>query len=303
MQREVAVFVDGDIAEALSDALLGVGALAVSLEDADADGIGEAPLYGEPGHEPEVRAWHSNRLAFMVDSRADAGHLLASAAALAGCAAPQIDSVREVGESDWVRLTQSQFPPTRISERLWIVPTWHEPPDASAINIRLDPGVAFGTGTHPTTRLCLAWLARSDLSNASVLDCGCGSGILAIVANKLGARRVDGTDIDPQAVDAARRNGALNAAEVRFIAPEGLGAARYDVVLANILANPLKVLAPALIARLAPAGTLVLSGILDWQAQEIIDLYRSEDRSLTLTVWDRADGWSCVVGTRADREA
>jgi ribosomal protein L11 methyltransferase len=298
MQHEVAVIIDGAAAEALSDALLEAGALSVALEDADAARADEAPLYGEPGLEPDRQAWQSNRLVFMVNSEVDASQMLALASDSIGCPAPKIDSVRSVGEADWVRLTQSQFPPTRISDRLWIVPTWHEPPDPAAINIRLDPGVAFGTGTHPTTRLCLTWLAWADLANARVLDYGCGSGILAIAAKKLGASQVDGTDIDLQALEAARRNSALNRTDARFVAPEEIGANRYDVVLANILANPLKVLAPTLIGRLAGAGTIVLSGILDRQAQDVIDWYEREDDALKLSLWNSEDGWSCIVATR-----
>jgi ribosomal protein L11 methyltransferase len=303
MQHEVAVIIDGAAAEALSNALLEAGALSVALEDADAAGADEAPLYGEPGLEPDRQAWPLNRLVFMVNSGVDANRMLALASDSAGCPTPRIDSVRSVGDADWVRLTQSQFPPVRISERLWIVPTWHEPPDPTAINIRLDPGVAFGTGTHPTTRLCLNWLAQADLANTCVLDYGCGSGILAIAAKKLGARQVDGTDIDAQALDAARRNSALNGADARFVAPEDLGAARYDVVLANILANPLKVLAPTLIGQLADAGTIVLSGILDRQAQDVIDWYEREDDALQLSLWNGEDGWSCIVANRLAQNA
>jgi ribosomal protein L11 methyltransferase len=303
MQHEVAVIIDGAAAEALSNALLEAGALSVALEDADAAGADEAPLYGEPGLEPDRQAWPLNRLVFMVNPGVDANRMLALASDSAGCPTPRIDSVRSVGDADWVRLTQSQFPPVRISERLWIVPTWHEPPDPTAINIRLDPGVAFGTGTHPTTRLCLNWLAQADLANTCVLDYGCGSGILAIAAKKLGARQVDGTDIDAQALDAARRNSALNGADARFVAPEDLGAARYDVVLANILANPLKVLAPTLIGQLADAGTIVLSGILDRQAQDVIDWYEREDDALQLSLWNGEDGWSCIVANRLAQNA
>jgi ribosomal protein L11 methyltransferase len=299
VQQEFVVIVDEECVDALSDALLDAGALSVAVEDADADLDTEQPLFGEPGLEPARPGWRSNRLVVMLDADADAQALLATAAAALDRAAPAIVAAREVGEADWVRLTQAQFTPTRISDRLWIVPTWHNPPDPGAINIRLDPGVAFGTGTHPTTRLCLAWLAQAELANARVLDYGCGSGILAIAAAKLGAREVVGTDIDPQALQAARANSAINRAAARYTDPQEIGADRFDVILANILANPLSILAPALVARLAAGGHLVLSGILDRQAPQVIDTYARLDRDLAFAVWRSEDGWTCIVGARA----
>lgn len=290
--------VDGVDVDALSEALIGAGALSVTVEDAEADSAAESPLYGEPGLEPTARAWRRSRLAFLLDSTTDANELLASAAEAIDQVAPAIVAVREVADADWVRLTQAQFPPTRIDKRLWIVPSWHEPPDAEAINVRLDPGIAFGTGAHPSTRLCLSWLAQADLTNARVLDYGCGSGILAIAAAMLGARHVVGTDIDVQALEAARSNSAMNHVTARYTAPDGIGSGDYDVVLANILAIPLLVLAPALVARLASGGRVVLSGILDRQAQQVIETYAKLRDDLALAVWRSEDGWSCVVGTR-----
>ena len=301
MQRELVLLVDRNIVDALSDALIDAGALSVSVEDADADGETETPLYGEPGHAPAQSAWRRNRLTLMVDGNADAARLLAAAATAIGQPVPEAVAARDVDDVDWVRLTQAQFQPTRISERLWVVPTWHQPPDPAAINIRLDPGVAFGTGTHPTTRLCLRWLAQADLADARVLDYGCGSGILAIAAAKLGARDVVGTDIDVQALAAARANSAINHAEVRYTEPQQVGDGVYDVILANILASPLKILAPTLIAQLAPAGRIVLSGILDRQAEDVIETYAALCDDIALGVWDRDEGWSCVVGARPGR--
>jgi ribosomal protein L11 methyltransferase len=196
-----------------------------------------------------------------------------------------------------VRLTQAQFPPTRIGA-LWIVPSWHEPPDPSAINIRLDPGVAFGTGTHPTTRLCLRWLQQHMRHGARVLDYGCGSGVLAIAAAKLGAGEVVGTDIDEQALAAARANSARNAVDALYTAPGELGSGQFDVVLANILANPLRLLAPMLLARVAPGGSIVLSGVLQRQADGLIADYARADRAVRLSVWAADDGWACLSGTR-----
>ncbi len=298
MQREIEIVVDGAIADALSDALLDAGALSVVVEDADAGKVVESPLYGEPGLEPLEPSWPKNRVIFAIDEGASAERLLAAAAAAIGATVPPIAAMREVGEADWVRITQAQFVPVRISERLWVVPTWHEPPDPSAVNIRLDPGIAFGTGTHPTTRLCLRWLARANLANVRALDYGCGSGILAIAAAKLGAREVVGPDIDPRALESSRANSRTNGVAARYTDPKELGAGEYDVILANILANPLIVLAPTLVARLAIGGHIVLSGILDRQAQPVIDAYASLCSGLSLAVWDREDGWSCVVGYR-----
>ena len=211
-----------------------------------------------------------------------------------------IEGRAPVRDTDWVRETQSQFTPTRISERLWIVPSWHQPPGEHAVVVRLDPGAAFGTGTHPTTRLCLAWLDESLPAGASVLDYGCGSGILAITAAKLGAGTVVGVDIDPQALQAARANSRANGVDASYTGSHRLShsATTFDVVLANILSNPLKLLAPALVARVAPGGSLVLSGILERQAEAVLATYRSADATLQLGVWRIDDGWVCLAGTR-----
>jgi ribosomal protein L11 methyltransferase len=205
-----------------------------------------------------------------------------------------------VAEQDWVRLTQSQFAPIQIGERIWVVPSWHETPtDPNAICLAVDPGLAFGTGSHPTTHLCLLWLEQqTQLQNASLLDYGCGSGILAIAAKKLGCNPVVGTDIDPQAMVAARSNAEINGVDITFALPDDavpmLGAdARYDIVMANILANPLQVLAPALVQRIRPGGQIVLSGVLSRQADEVIATY---SQWLTLSVWKENDGWVCLSG-------
>lgn len=307
MLRELTLTVAEAQAEPLSDALLAAGALSVAVEDAQADSADEQPLYGEPGLPLPQQAWQRNRLAVLIDAATDPAQLLAAAAEACEQAPPAIEASRVVEDADWVRLTQAQFPPTRIDERLWIVPSWHAPPDPAAINLRLDPGVAFGTGTHPTTRLCLAWLAQQPLAGRRVLDYGCGSGILAVAAALLGAARVTGTDIDPLAVEAARHNSAANgidAAVADYTLPDRLpslgegAAARFDLVLANILANPLKLLAPALLARVAPGGALVLSGILARQTEEMIALYAQVDPALRLSPWRVDDGWVCLTGTR-----
>jgi len=308
MLRELTVVVDDSCAEALSDALLAHGALAVGVEDAAAGSADEEPLYGEPGSTLERQAWRRSRLRILTGAGTDPAQLLAAgAAATAIERAPAIESLRIVEDADWVRLTQAQFGPTRISDRLWVVPTWHEPPDARAINLRLDPGVAFGTGSHPTTRQCLAWLDAHGAVGRRVLDYGCGSGILGVAAALLGASAVAGTDVDPQALAAARANASANgvAATAHYTAPDALPdlccGGRFDIVLANILANPLKLLAPALLARVAPGGALVLAGILDRQAEEVIRVYRHADPAVELAPWRSDEGWVCLAGGRPGR--
>ena len=297
MLYELTLSADEQSAEALADALVEAGALSVAVEDANAETPEEEALFGEPGLTPARHAWTASRLRVLVDG--DNGvSVVAAASAAIGIDAPSIEACAAVEDTDWVRATQSQFPPTRISERLWIVPSWHEPPDPRAIAVRLDPGVAFGTGTHPTTQLCLRWLDANLKTGATVLDYGCGSGILAIAAGKLGAGAITGTDIDAQALQAARANSDANAVDADYTEPDLLRAGTWDVVLANILSNPLKLLAPALLARVAPGGALVLAGVLERQADEVIEAYRSSDPGVPLSVWNAEEGWVCLAGRR-----
>ena len=272
--QSVRILVDSKQAEPLSDALMEGGALSVSLEDADAGTADETPLFGEPDY-PTAELWPHSIAAVLLDEHADVAEILAIAAKQAGIPAPTDYTVEIVAEQDWVRLTQSQFDPIPISPRLWIVPTWHDAPDRSAINLKLDPGLAFGTGSHPTTRLCLRWLDAHLAGGETLLDYGCGSGILAIAAVKLGAARVDGVDIDAQAVTSSQDNAALNDVTARFCLPDALGSGTYDVVVANILTNPLKGMAPLLAGRVRAGGQLVLSGILAEQADDVMAVYRS----------------------------
>ncbi len=299
MLAEVTLRIDVEHAELLADALLACGALSVAVEDADADTPDELPLFGEPGLEPDRLAWQHSRLRVLVDGdQAAARRTVKAATASLKLAAPTIEACSQVVETDWVRATQAQFPPTRISDRLWIVPTWHDPPDPTAIAVRLDPGVAFGTGTHPTTQLCLAWLDEHVVPGARVLDYGCGSGILSIAAAKLGAGDTIGVDVDEQALEAARANAAANRVSARYTGPDNLHAGSFDIVVANILSNPLKLLAPALLARVAPRGALVLSGVLERQSDDVIATYKAVDPTVSLQVWRASEGWVCLAGTR-----
>lgn len=299
MWVEITLVADEQHAEALADALIESGALSVTIEDALADSPQEHALYGEPGHSLIHQAWPRSRLRVLAPQ--GSVDQIVEAAGLATQSIPVIEQRVVVDDVDWVRVTQEQFTPTQISQRLWIVPSWHQPPDKEAVIVQLDPGIAFGTGTHPTTRLCLQWLDEKLQPGASVLDYGCGSGILAIAAAKLGAGAVLGVDIDPQALAAARANSTTNDVAASYTDSHGLSqsATTFNIVLANILSNPLMLLAPALLARVAPNGALVLSGILERQADDVIAAYRNADATLPLYVWRADDGWVCLAGTRA----
>jgi ribosomal protein L11 methyltransferase len=290
-----------DRVEAVSDALLEHGALSVSVEDADADTPAEQALFGEPDMPAPKPGWERSTLkALFADEPAATA---AAALLLAGddANAVQLQSIAAVPEQDWVRLTQSQFAPVEITPSFWIVPSWHEAPPQARQVMRLDPGLAFGTGTHPTTRMCLRWIAvhAEAVRGARVLDYGCGSGILAIGAALFGAGAIDAVDIDPAALQSTRDNAAANAVRLDQVGlPERIGTPRggYPVVLANILASPLKLLAPLLAAHLAPGGRLVLAGILARQASELQAAYAPH---LALEVADEEDGWILMTAQRA----
>ena len=280
-------------AERWSDALLDAGALAVDVSDPAAGTPDESPLYGEPGV-PGPGLWRVSRIDALFAEGTDAGRVLADTAQAIGAPMPSHET-HEVADQDWVRATQSQFGPIAIGEGFWIVPSWCDLPEPGAIALELDPGLAFGTGSHPTTRLCLEWLRATIAGGESVLDYGCGSGILAIAAAKLGARTVAGTDVDAQALAASAANARANGVEAHFVTPDRLEPGERDVVVANILANPLILLAPALAARTKRGGRIALSGILEAQADEVAATYA---RWFTLAVWRRLDGWVLLAGTR-----
>ena len=290
--QSVSFLTDASHAEPLCDALLEAGALSASIEDADAGTPDEKPQFGEPGS-VNSPGWDHSRIVALLEPDADAAALLAVAGAAIGLGEVPAFTVDAVEEQNWVQLTQSQFDPIRVSERLWIVPSWHESPDPAAVNLVLDPGMAFGTGSHPTTRLCLEWLERAVSDQCTVLDYGCGSGILAIAAARLGAGRVAGVDIDPQAVEAARANAERNGVTALFADSAVPVAGQYDLVVANILSNPLRVLAPAICAHVRSGGQLALSGILREQAEEIMGIYA---QWLPMQVADTREDWVCLSG-------
>ncbi|MCB1898769.1 50S ribosomal protein L11 methyltransferase [Cognatazoarcus halotolerans] len=294
MWRSVSLQADASRAEALSEALMEHGALSVSIEDADAGTEDERPQFGEPGMDP-AGLWDHSTVVALFDPEVDLAEALALAAAGAGFEQPPAYTVSEIAEQNWVQLTQSQFDPIRVTGRLWIVPSWHDAPDPHAINIVLDPGMAFGTGSHPTTRLCLEWLCEAVTPDCSVLDYGCGSGILGIAAARLGAGRVVGTDIDEKALEAAADNASRNQVGMQLQHSTATLDTQYDLVVANILTNPLCVLAPAITARIAPGGRLALSGVLVTQAEQVIAAYAP---FIALAVGATDDGWVRLEGTR-----
>ncbi|KAB0585497.1 50S ribosomal protein L11 methyltransferase [Ideonella dechloratans] len=288
------------LVEPVSEALMNeLEALSVSVEDADADTDAEKALFGEPGMPAARPGWNRSTLKALFQTEEEASQAATLLLAQEWATELQVQALQPVVEQDWVRLTQSQFSPVEITERFWIVPSWHEPPAQAREVIRLDPGLAFGTGTHPTTRMCLRWIARQAPALAAgwdrVLDYGCGSGILAIGAALHGARAVDAVDIDPAAVESTLANAQANGVTVQAGLPE-LAQGEYPLVLANILATPLKLLAPLLCGHVRPGGHLVLAGILERQAEELQAAYAPW---LPLQVLDSEDGWILMGAARA----
>lgn len=295
MWISAAVETDAEHAESLSEALLGQGALSVSVEDADAGTERETPQFGEPGS-PAAPLWATSRVVALFEPDGDLAERIASACREVGILeAPEIEFT-EVAEENWVQLTQAQFEPIRVNERLWIVPSWHDAPDPNAVCLQLDPGMAFGTGSHPTTRLCLEWLCANIGGHETVLDYGCGSGILGIAAAKLGAGSVLGVDIDDNALVAARDNAARNGVQLQLRHTREPLTETFDRVVANILTNPLCVMAPLLSGRVAPGGRIALSGVLETQAQQVVDAYAPW---LALRVGATHEGWVRLEGSRA----
>jgi ribosomal protein L11 methyltransferase len=292
---ELVLLVPEAAVDDVGDAFVALDALSVSVEDADAMTDAESALFGEPGMPPPKGGWQRSRVVALFPTEAaakDAAALLKLQDFFDGCV---VQGVRAVLEQDWVRLTQSQFEPVAITPDFWIVPTWHEPPASAKQVIRLDPGLAFGTGTHPTTRMCLRWIARHPPTDQRVLDYGCGSGILAIGAARFGARDIVAVDIDPSAVESTRLNAEANHARLDAGLPT-VAAGEYDLVLANILATPLRVLAPLLCAHVRKGGHLVLAGILARQLDELRQAYAPW---VALDVSDEEDGWILMTARKA----
>jgi len=292
---ELVLLAPEDRIEDISDALEALDALSVSVEDADAQTPAEQALFGEPGMPAPKAGWQRSRVVALFGQESlarEAADILQPQEFFDGC---EVVGVRPLADQDWVRLTQSQFSPVDITPTFWIVPSWHEPPEAAREVIRLDPGLAFGTGTHPTTRMCLRWIAQRRLDGLRVLDYGCGSGILAIGAAKFGASEIVAVDIDPAAVESTQINAANNHAVLQAGLPDA-AKGQFNVVLANILATPLKVLAPLLCAHVAAGGHLLLAGILERQAEELQQAYAPW---LSLSVADSEDGWILMTAQAA----
>ncbi|WP_439586197.1 50S ribosomal protein L11 methyltransferase [Hydrogenophaga sp.] len=292
---ELVLLVPEAAVDDVGDAFVALDALSVSVEDADAMTDAESALFGEPGMPPPKGGWQRSRVVALFPTEAaakEAAALLKLQDFFEGCV---VQGVRAVLEQDWVRLTQSQFEPVAITPEFWIVPTWHEPPAAAQKVIRLDPGLAFGTGTHPTTRMCLRWIAKHPPTDQRVLDYGCGSGILAIGAAKFGARQIIAVDIDPSAVESTRLNAEANQVRLDAGLPNA-ATGEHDLVLANILATPLRVLAPLLCAHVRQGGHLVLAGILTRQLDELRSAYAPW---VALDVSDEEDGWILMTARKA----
>jgi ribosomal protein L11 methyltransferase len=289
---QLRIKINSEQAELLSDAFFDLAALSVSIEDEHEGTPLEQPIFNEPGMDVDKLWQHSLLLVLFADSE-DIAAIVAQAKSLTG-----IDfeyQLEQVDDQDWVRLTQSQFEPIKVTDKLYIVPSWHSLPDPGAIGVILDPGLAFGTGSHPTTFMCLEWLTNNVNSSLSILDYGCGSGILAIAAKKLGANSVTGVDIDKQAIESSLYNAEVNQVEINFYLPEQFNSGQYDVVVANILSNPLRMLAGALASYVKPGGKIILSGILDSQIEEMSEIYQ---QWFEMRVSKIQDGWVCLEGSK-----
>lgn len=280
-------------ADLISDTLMELGALSAIIEDANADTLDEQPIFGEPG-DPPPGIWQQNLVSALFDEDVDISQVMANLQHQTKLANLQY-STESIQEQDWVRATQSQFDPIKITDKLWIVPTWHSAPNTDAINIILDPGLAFGTGSHPTTHLCLAWLTQTVSAQHTVLDYGCGSGILAIAAKKLGAGSVVGTDIDPQAIQSSLYNAEQNQVVAEFYHAAKYQSQEFDIVVANILSSALSVLAPALAKSCKTNGKIALSGILKEQAADVSAIY---SEWFTMDQPQYMDAWVLLTGTK-----
>ncbi|WP_297956791.1 50S ribosomal protein L11 methyltransferase [uncultured Neisseria sp.] len=291
--QQITIAVNDHLAERLADALMEHGALSAAIEDAYAGTENEQAIFGEPGM-PAEQIWQQSKVIALFGEHDEAAAIVKAAAQESGLKDLSYDS-ETLEDQDWVRLTQSQFDPIQISERLWITPSWHKAPAGNAVNLQLDPGLAFGTGSHPTTRLCLKWLDTQLKGGESVLDYGCGSGILTIAALKLGAGSAVGVDIDEQAIRASNDNAAQNDVQAHFYLPDGLPQGQFDVVVANILANPLRMLGEMLAARTKQGGRIVLSGLLAEQSEELGEIY---SQWFDIEPAETEEGWARLSGVK-----
>lgn len=291
--QQITINVNDAVAERLADALMENGALSAAIEDAYAGTENEQAIFGEPGM-PTEQIWQQSKVIALFGENDDAAAMIQAASQ--ACGLKDLAYTSEIlADQDWVRLTQAQFDSIQISERLWITPSWHEAPNSNAVNLQLDPGLAFGTGSHPTTRLCLKWLDTRLKGGESVLDYGCGSGILTIAALKLGAGSAVGVDIDEQAIRASKDNAAQNNVDAQFYLPDGLPQGQFDIVVANILANPLRMLGEMLAARTKQGGRIVLSGLLDEQVEELSGIYR---QWFDIEPAEIDEGWARLSGVK-----
>ena len=291
--QQITIAVNDHLAERLADALMEHGALSAAIEDAYAGTENEQAIFGEPGM-PAEQIWQQSKVIALFGEHDEAAAIVKAAAQESGLKDLSYDS-ETLEDQDWVRLTQSQFDPIQISERLWITPSWHKAPAGNAVNLQLDPGLAFGTGSHPTTRLCLKWLDTQLKGGESVLDYGCGSGILTIAALKLGAGSAVGVDIDEQAIRASNDNATQNDVQAHFYLPDGLPQGQFDVVVANILANPLRMLGEMLAARTKQGGRIVLSGLLAEQSEELGEIY---SQWFDIESAETEEGWARLSGVK-----
>lgn len=294
--QEAIFFLPKEAVESWSDAALEAGALAVSAEDADADSLDEQPIFGEPDTTPEVQAWGRTKLVVLLAEGDDPDQLVAQVSQALGQTPPEY-SLRSVADADWVRLTQSQYEPIPIGQKLVICPSWTaDGVTSKRLKIIVDPGLAFGTGSHPTTHLCLEWLEQQVKGGEAVTDYGCGSGILAIAALKLGAQSAVGIDIDPQALVASQSNAEINQVQLSLQGSSANLPSPAPIVVANILASPLKLLAPLLISLVAPGGRLAISGVLERQVDEVAKVY--QQHGLLMQPFAIRDGWACLSGKK-----
>lgn len=290
--KQIIINIDSQRAEQLSDIFFDLGALSVSIEDEHEGTELEQPIFNEPGMIVEA-LWEHSKVVVLFDDLADVASLVSAAEIELDATFSYVQE--NVDDQDWVRLTQSQFEPIEVTPNLYIVPSWHSIPNAEATGIILDPGLAFGTGSHPTTFMCLRWIAENIIPELEVLDYGCGSGILAITAKKVGAKLVDGVDIDAQAIESSLYNAEVNQVMVNFCLPNQFVAKQYDVVIANILSNPLRMLASALASYVKPCGQIILSGILESQIEEMCEIYAQWFVMSTYTI---QEGWACLHGVK-----